>query len=246
MMKSSRFTFHYKHTQRRKNTMLSQFLYWVSRPVIGLYAQALLRWQVSRQAPLPEGPKILVANHPTTSDPFFVALAARQPANILITEKAFQIPVFGAYLRRLGHIPVIPGQGRPAFERARQALEAGRTVIMFPEGNLSYDDGSLLQPRSGAARLALLTGAPIIPISIHLLLEKVKLITSIIEGESVLIRWPLRGPYAMSIGTALHFTGDVENWDTVRAVGQQVMAHIERLVQQAREQIVPVAAAGMA
>ncbi|HNT75384.1 MAG TPA: lysophospholipid acyltransferase family protein [Anaerolineae bacterium] len=224
--------------------MLNQFLYWVSRPVIGLYAQALLRWQVFRQSPLPEGPKLIVANHPTTSDPFFVALAARQPANILITEKAFQVPLFGAYLRRLGHIPVIPGQGRPAFERARQALEAGRTVIMFPEGTLSHEDGRLRSPRTGAARLALLTGAPIIPIGIHLLQEKVKLITSIIEGETVLIRWPFRGPYTMTIGSALHFNGDVENWDTVRTVGQQVMAHIERLVEQARERMTPIAATG--
>lgn len=226
--------------------MLSQFLYWVSRPVIGLYAQAMLRLKVFRQAPLPEGPKILVANHPTTSDPFFVALAARQPANILITEKAFQVPVFGAYLRRLGHIPVIPGQGRPAFERAQQALEAGRTVIMFPEGHLSLEDGSLRPPRTGAARLALLTGAPIIPIGIHLLQEKVKLITSIIEGETVLIRWPLGGPYAMTIGAALHFSGDAENRETVQTVGHQVMARIEQLMQQARERMTPLAAAGAA
>lgn len=214
---------------------LNERLYWVYRPIIGLYARALLRWKVTHQAPLPEGPKILVANHPTTSDPFFVALAARQPADILIIETAFRAPVFGAFLRRLGHIPVTPGQGRSAFERARQALEAGRAVIMFPEGRMSPEDGGFWPPRSGAARLALLTGAPIIPIGIHLLRERVKLFTGVIKGEPVIVRWPFRGPYMLTIGEALHFTGDAADHDTVSAIGRQIMAHIERLVAQARE-----------
>lgn len=217
--------------------MLSQFLYWVSRPVIGLYAQAMLRLKVFRQAPLPEGPKILVANHPTTSDPFFVALAARQPANILITEKAFQVPVFGAYLRRLGHIPVIPGQGRPAFERAQQALEAGRTVIMFPEGHLSLEDGSLRPPRTGAARLALLTGAPIIPVGIHLDRERIRTYDTRMHPDDELIRWYWHGPYAMTVGQPLRLQGDVEDRAGVHAASEHIMQSIHHLAGQSAQRV---------
>ena len=214
--------------------MFDKLLYSISRPIIGLYAQAVLRLKVFWHAPLPNGPKILVANHPTTSDPFFVALAAREPANILIADHIFKIPVFGTYLRQLGHIPVIEGRGQVAFERAKHLLNSGKTVILFPEGELSPEAGGLHQPRTGAARLALSTGAPIIPVGIHLLQEKVRHIKSKIDGEPTITRWPFRGPYTMTIGDAVQFEGDVENRDRVRSVSAQIMEHIQNLVSQSQ------------
>lgn len=213
---------------------MNKFLYQLSRPIISLYARGLLKLNVFQHAPLPEGPKILVANHPTTSDPFFVALMAKQPAHILIRANIFQVPLFGAYLRQLEHIPVVPGQGHKAFESAQQTLEAGCALILFPEGRLSPRRGGFRQPRTGAARLALSTGAPIIPIGIHLLREGIQYIKGKIGDELTVSRWPLCGPYTMTIGKAMYFEGDVEDHELVRTLSTHMMDCIIQLARQSQ------------
>jgi len=60
----------------------------------------------------------------------------------------------------------------PALDAARQLLEAGGSVALVPEGRLSPRRGGFRAPRTGAARLAILTGVPIVPIGIHLLRTK--------------------------------------------------------------------------
>lgn len=214
--------------------MWETLLYWVSHPMVSLYAQLMLKWKVARHGPLPEGRKIIVANHPSTSDPFFVALAAQEPATILITEKAFNVPLFGTYLRRSGHIPVIPGQGREAFERAKALLEADRTLILFPEGTLSPYEGGLARPHTGAARLALLTDAPVIPVGIHLFWKRLRHIHGKIGGKWTESRWPLRGPYAMTIGQPLYFNGDVDDRGVVVEIAERIMDNIAHLMQQSQ------------
>ena len=98
-------------------------------------------------------------------------------------ESLFLIPVFGAFLRWSGHIPVVPGQGRAAFDAAYRRLLRGRSVALFPEGDLCPQGGGFLPPRTGAAWLALLTGVPIVPIGIHLSRERSRAIVSTVAGQ---------------------------------------------------------------
>jgi 1-acyl-sn-glycerol-3-phosphate acyltransferase len=156
----------------------------------------MLKLDVLWYAPLPAGPKLIVANHPSISDPFYLALLSLQPIKILIIDNPFSVPLFGAYLRRSGHVPVVPGNGQTAFAKARQLLEAGHSVALFPEGWVSPPEGGFNPPRTGAARLALLTGVPVVPVGIYLPRERNHVVSATINGKRTVGHWYLRGPYS--------------------------------------------------
>jgi 1-acyl-sn-glycerol-3-phosphate acyltransferase len=212
--------------------MLYRVLYQLARPLVLLYARLMLNLDVLWHAPLPDGPKIIVANHPSFTDPFFVAMLSSRPVSILIIASAFLVPLFGLYLRRSGHIPVTPGKGQDALEKARLALDKGRSIVMFPEGDASPRDGGFHKPRTGAARLALLTGASVIPIGIHLRRDQLHTISSKVGGEHKTGYWYLRGPYHMTVGEPMRFDGDVQDRDRVVSVSERIMQQIVSLAHQ--------------
>ncbi len=205
--------------------MLRHLIYRLSQPLIGLYGR-LLKLNVYRHAELPMGPKIIVANHPSTSDPFLVALVTAEPARMLVIDHAFDVPLFGAYLRGSGHIPVVPGNGREAFDTAIRHVREGGTLIIFPEGTLSPRKGGFQESRTGAARLALMTGAPIIPMGISLSPKGLWHMESTIGGQWVTSRWAHKGPYGITVGQPIRFSGDIEDRAFVRGVARQMMHHI--------------------
>ena len=84
--------------------MIEQITNGAGRQVAGLYGKALLNVSVEWQAPLPSGPKIIAANHPTTTDPFLLMGLIGEPMSILITESCFKLPGLGAFLRAAGHV----------------------------------------------------------------------------------------------------------------------------------------------
>lgn len=210
---------------------IDRLMYWVSKPVVVSYVGTMLKLDVQMELPLPRGAKIIAANHPSTTDPFFVARMVGHQSYILINEVLFRVPLLGEYLRRSGHIPVEAGKGPAAIEAALERLSQGKTVIIFPEGDLSPEEGGFQKPRTGVARLALASGAPVFPVGIHLLRERIHSIRSTVKGEQHIGRWYIRGPYYMSVGQPLNFTGDVEDRPLVRTVASTVMHHI---IEQAR------------
>jgi 1-acyl-sn-glycerol-3-phosphate acyltransferase len=205
---------------------IDRLMYWVSKPVIISYAGTMLKLDVQMEMPLPKGAKIIAANHPSTTDPFFVARMVGHQSFILINEVLFKVPLLGEYLRRSGHIPVEAGKGPAAIEAALELLRQGKTVMIFPEGDLSPEEGGFQQPRTGVARLALASGAPVIPVGIHLLRERIHSVRSTVAGVAHIGRWYIRGPYNMTVGQPLLFQGDVEDRPLVRSVASTVMHHI--------------------
>jgi 1-acyl-sn-glycerol-3-phosphate acyltransferase len=212
--------------------MLNQVLYKVSRPVVNLYAALVFEMDVAWEAPLPEGPKIIAPNHPSTTDPFLITGLVAEPTSILIDDRLFKVPVFGRYLHLTGHVSVVDGNGREAFEAARRLLRAGRSIAIFPEGAVSPLEGGLHRPRTGAARLALSTGVPVIPIGIHLQRERIHVVESRYSGVSAIGKWYLRGPYAMTVGKPMMFVGDVEDRERVQAVSECIIRRIAHLAPQ--------------
>ena len=206
--------------------MFQKLLYWISKPLVLSYTGTALKMDVHKQEQLPAGAKIIAANHPSTTDPFFVASMLRTQSFILINNLLFQVPVLGEYLRRSGHIPVIAGSGPAALDAALDHLAKGHTVMIFPEGDLSPENGGFQDPRTGVARLALMSGAPVIPVGIYLQRERCHTICSKVKGNDEYGRWYLHGPYNITVGKPLRFRGDVENRPYVRSVAETVMHHI--------------------
>ena len=137
-----------------------------------------------------QGPAIIVTNHVSHIDPFLVAKlvldGARTP-RFLAKESIFDVKVVGAAMRGMGHIPVRRGtvDARQSLDAAVAALDAGRVIVLHPEGTVTRDpDGWPMAAKTGAARLAMLAPhVPVIPIaqwgvqdSVDLYQKKVKLI----------------------------------------------------------------------
>ena len=217
--------------------MLQQTWYTLGRAAVGAYAQTMLKVDISRRAPLPKGAKIIAANHPTTTDPIWIGLLTLEPMHVLITEMCFKVPAVGQSLRLAGHIPVVTGHGRAAFDEAARLLEAGRTVGIFPEGALSPLDGDLEKPHTGVARLALISGAPVIPVGIHLQRERIRFVETTVDDMTETARWYLHGPYAMTVGEPMHFEGDVEDRPYVRSVSERIMQRIACLSRESAQRV---------
>lgn len=209
--------------------IIETLLYWLAFFVLGSYVTIRLNLKVNNSTSIPKGAKILTANHPSVSDPFLLSMVLRQYSHILIAEEVFNIRPFGRLLRRMGFICVEKASGRPAFERSIEALYNGHNVMLFPEGEISPMEGGFSEPHTGAARLAIATGAPIIPAGIHIQRTRIKTLKMVSGDKEVPAHWYFNGPYTITFGEPMYFHGDVEDRDYVREVTRTIMAEIERL-----------------
>lgn len=213
--------------------MLSELLFNLSRILIGTYASLMFKMDIRWQTSLPKGPVLFAANHPSTTDPVLIHLISPRPMSVMINSKVFSIPVLGPYMRRMQQICVTPGQGAEVLDQAHQTLKNGQSVAIFPEGLISPVDG-FHSPRSGVARLALKSGVPVIPLGIYLSEKGCKRIPTVLEGEPDIVTWYLYGPYAITIGKALHFSGDANDKSLVKTVAENIMENIRSLASESR------------
>lgn len=216
----------------------NKILYSLGRIIVRLYARLMLNLDIHWYDDLSPGPKLFVANHPSATDPFLIHLISPQPMSVLITVNAFTVPLLGFYLRKTRQICVDPRQGSAALEEARRLLENGRPVAVFPEGLISPKEGGFHSPRSGAARLALKTGVPVIPVGIYLPRERTLRITSGISGKETTANWYLRGPYSVTVGQPMKFEGNAEDREQVRGVTLSIMVRIRALAQESEQRLV--------
>jgi 1-acyl-sn-glycerol-3-phosphate acyltransferase len=208
--------------------MLCNTWYRIGRFLVRLLARAILEFSIQWKAPLPKGPLILAANHPSTVDPALITTLSQERVTVLIRESLFKVPLFGRSLRACGHIPVIQGCGQKALDEAAELLKAGRTVAIFPEGEIS-PEGSFHKPHSGLARLALTSGVPVVPIGIHLDQKQIHPTKSWLNDQVEIGMWYVHGPYAVTVGHAMVFSGSVENRALVLQVSDVLMQRITML-----------------
>ena len=137
----------------------------------GLRLLMKYRWQGKENFPQTGG-VILAPNHLSYADWPTIALFSdayghRYPV-FMIKSAVFEVKVLGPLMFKLGQLPVYRGRGDAGLvlKQAEQALAAGACVIVYPEGTATRDpDLWPMVGKTGAARLALTTGAPVIPIA---------------------------------------------------------------------------------
>jgi 1-acyl-sn-glycerol-3-phosphate acyltransferase len=126
-------------------------------------------WHLDIQGRWPEGgPFVIVANHQSILD---ILMLARLPREMkwVAKESLFKIPWAGWMLRMAGDIAIRRGDaesGGEALGKAKAYLARGMSVMIFPEGTRSAK-GTLLPFKSGAFRLAIDAGVPVLPIAVH-------------------------------------------------------------------------------
>ncbi|ASK64765.1 1-acyl-sn-glycerol-3-phosphate acyltransferase [Brachybacterium avium] len=138
------------------------------RPLLTLLARP--RWVGTDQLPA-TGAMIACGNHLSAFDAFgygHLLQASGIAPRFLAKDSLFRIPVLGTLLRAARQIPVRRGtsRGGDALDDARAALGRGELIMVFPEGTYTRDPELWpMQARLGTARLALETGAPLLPIA---------------------------------------------------------------------------------
>jgi 1-acyl-sn-glycerol-3-phosphate acyltransferase len=142
----------------------------VLRPLLMLVMK--YRWQGREYLPRTGG-IILAPNHLSYADwpsvaQFSYVYGHRYPV-FMIKSAVFEVKVLGPIMYQLGQLPVYRGRGDAGLviRQAERALRKGACVIVYPEGTASRDpDLWPMVGKTGAARLALTTGAPVIPIAL--------------------------------------------------------------------------------
>ncbi|MFI8103848.1 1-acyl-sn-glycerol-3-phosphate acyltransferase [Streptomyces sp. NPDC086023] len=169
------------------------------------------------RASSPRAGRIILANHSSLADPGVVLAGLHrmgiEPV-VLATAGLWRIPLLRGLLGSGGHIPVHRGTARAAasLDAAAEALAAGRDVLIYGEGRLPQRrDAAEAAPcafRSGPARLAAATGAPVVPLG----QAGARRITSGSRAKQLagIVTAPARRPRLhVHLGEALHLPADV-------------------------------------
>ena len=127
-------------------------------------------WKVEGRENIPlTGPLILATNHVHLLDPFFLLFSSPRWINFMAKEELFRSPFLRPWLRWAGSIPIHRGgkikDKQKMLKSARDALEKGLVLGMFPEGGRSHD-GKLRKGKPGSAVIASKTNIPILPVGI--------------------------------------------------------------------------------
>jgi 1-acyl-sn-glycerol-3-phosphate acyltransferase len=183
-----------RHLDRARNKGVNPLVYWIVRGVLQPFFHIYFRMaRIGREHIPADGPVIFAANHRSFLDPFVIACMSRRPLYYVAKKELFAKPLTAWFLNSLGAFPIDRGAAdEDAMGTARQILERGDAVLIFPEGT-RIRPGALAGPKRGVGRLALETGAPIIPVAV-------------IGTEEIRRKWRIR-PHKVSIraGAPLRF-----------------------------------------
>jgi 1-acyl-sn-glycerol-3-phosphate acyltransferase len=184
------------------------------------------------------GGVIIAANHLSYADwaamSLFVHEAGRFPV-FWIKSSAFDVKLIGSFLRMLGQLPVRRGEADAAhvLEPSGDALAAGECVVIYPEGTATRDPQLWpMVAKTGVARLALTTGAPVIPVAVW--------------GAQVILPYGTTRPHVVPRKTVSmlagppvelsEYMGKPLTRDVLRAATDAVMADITALLAQLRDE----------
>ena len=138
------------------------------------FASSKLFWSIKfrgvENIPDPRVGGIVVAsNHSTYFDPAWISLKLKWPLRYMAWDAVFEWPCVGPMIRHFGAFPVKlrSGPAKSTVVEALRSLQDGAALVIFPEGEREFADGTLHEFKSGAVHIALNAGVPILPVSIR-------------------------------------------------------------------------------
>lgn len=202
----------------------------VLKAILGVLMRVLFRPKVEGAEHIPgDGPVILAGNHVTFIDSIFVSLIVKRPVYFIgkdeyVSGTGLKGRLMAWFFRTSGMIPVDRDGGHggvAALMTGRRVLEEGKVFAIYPEGTRS-PDGRLYRGRTGVARLALMTGAAVVPFAM-IGTDKVQP-----GGKGR----PHIAPVTVRFGEALDFSrydGMERDRYVLRALTDEVMSEVMRL-----------------
>jgi 1-acyl-sn-glycerol-3-phosphate acyltransferase len=142
-----------------------RFIAWVATRLI-------YRFKVRGDQNIPiQGAAILVCNHVSFVDAVLLMAASPRPIRFIMDSRIFATPVLGAMFRLAKAIPIAPQRENPAvyeaaFAQARQVLEEGDLLCIFPEGAITRD-GNLGEFKGGVMKVLQSHPVPVLPMALH-------------------------------------------------------------------------------
>ena len=158
---------HFDRFHERTRTREPDFFYELTRIVMCLIAWVFFRVRGFHPERVPAlGPVIIAPNHNSFLDHFFLGVALRRKVHFMAKSQLFKPPMQVVFTHG-GVFPVRRGfADEEAFTTAVTILERGGAMAMYAEGGRSRTGKLSEKPRRGIGRLALLSGAPIVPVAI--------------------------------------------------------------------------------
>ena len=217
-------------------------LYRVSAGVIRAALRLTTRkdWHGMNDMPV-EGGFIAVSNHVTYADPLTLAhflYNSGYAPHFLAKSPLFELPILGPILRKTDQIPVHRGtvRAKDAVDTGMKVLDSGGVIAIFPEGTLTRDpDLWPMVARTGAARMALQTGVPVVPVAqwgAHRLLGRYSKVLKPFPRKKVMVRV---GP-PIDLDDLRSRPHDNE---TLREASNRIMDALTVMVEQMRDEKAP-------
>jgi 1-acyl-sn-glycerol-3-phosphate acyltransferase len=205
-------------------------------PVVAPLVRLLFRVRVTGLEHVPaRGPTLLAFNHVSALDGPVLAIefgrSVKRPTRFLVAAEFFAKRFHGWVLRTFEQIPIRRGDNDAgALDAALDALRTGSVIAIAPEGNVNPDPDELQRIRGGVARLALPTGAPIVPVGIWGTQER---------WPRAGLNWgrPRRPRLAISFGSPLLPDGDVSSDADIDALKDRVRDRLADQVAIARSMV---------
>jgi 1-acyl-sn-glycerol-3-phosphate acyltransferase len=152
--------------ERTRRRGVNPFLYWPVRWFLKGFVLGYFRLRRLGREHVPDGGVVLAANHRSFLDPFAIGYCLPRPVYFVAKQELFRNPILGWFLNCMGAFPIRRGESdEESMETALQLLDRGDAVVIFPEGT-RIRAGSLGRPKRGVGRLALQSGAPVVPVAI--------------------------------------------------------------------------------
>ena len=203
--------------ERSRNSK-PDLIYELVRVVTSSIAWVLYRARSLNPEKVPDGPVILAPNHFSNLDHFFSGLALRRHVRFMAKSQIFKPPMSFIFTHG-GVFPVMRGKAdEEAFITAKKILADGGCVLMYCEGGRSRTGEVGTEAKRGIGRLALESGAPVVPVAIH--------------GSSKVRNWKrLELPgVTIKYGDAVRWPAlDGPNRDQQQEVADEVLTRIRRL-----------------
>ena len=197
-------------------------LYGILKPPAVAVMRLLFRLEPRGREHVPmTGPVLLAANHVSVLDPPLVGGAAPRELHFMAKEELFRIPLFGRLIGALNAHPVKrDGSDGRALKAAIRLLAEGHAMLVFPEGTRGME-GRLGEGKAGAGMLAVMSGAPVVPVFISGSGQALP------PGQAI----PSPTKVRVTFGPPLHFKGKAEGdrKDRYREASAEIMRAIAQL-----------------
>jgi 1-acyl-sn-glycerol-3-phosphate acyltransferase len=159
------------------NVLVVGYVFWlmpeyIVRLVMLLVTRIVYRVKVRGDENLPtDGAAILVCNHVSFVDAIILGVCSPRPMIFIMDHRIFKMPGMGWFFRAVKAIPIAPQKEDPqayerAFERARQVLNEGELLCLFPEGAITKD-GKMQTFKAGIMKILETNPVPVIPSALH-------------------------------------------------------------------------------